>query len=112
MIEVLERTCENCEYEHEEELGPHCIHCVCNATDQFKPKEKKLTEQEIRNKAIDEFVEKILEELEEAKEKIANEDYCKSKNYIENGCEHKSCFRCCAEYLIDIVRKGGTNNVN
>lgn len=52
-------------------------------------------------------VEKVVAELEEAKEKIAREDYCRTKHYIENDCEHKDCFKCCAEYLIDIVRKGG-----
>ena len=52
-------------------------------------------------------VEKVVAELEEAKEKIAREDYCRTQHYIENDCEHKDCFKCCAEYLIDIVRKGG-----
>lgn len=52
-------------------------------------------------------VEKVVEELEEAKEKIATEDYCRTKHYVKNDCEHKDCFKCCAEYLIDIVRKGG-----
>ena len=51
--------------------------------------------------------EKVVEELEEAKEKIATEDYCRTKHYVKNDCEHKDCFKCCAEYLIDIVRKGG-----
>lgn len=52
-------------------------------------------------------VEKVVAELEIAKEKVAKEDYCRTKHYIENDCEHKDCFKCCAEYLIDIVRKGG-----
>lgn len=52
-------------------------------------------------------VEKVVAELEDAKEKIAKEDYCRTKHYIENDCEHKDCFKCCAEYLIDIVKRGG-----
>lgn len=52
-------------------------------------------------------IEEVVAELEEAKEKIAREDYCRTKHYIENDCEYKDCFKCCAEYLIDIVRKGG-----
>lgn len=52
-------------------------------------------------------VEKVMAELEEAKEKITKEDYCRTKHYIENDCEHKDCFKCCAEYLIDIVKRGG-----
>lgn len=52
-------------------------------------------------------VEKVVAELEIAKEKVAKEDYCRTKHYIENDCEHKDCFKCCAEYLIGIVRKGG-----
>ena len=52
-------------------------------------------------------VEKVVAELEAEKEKIAKEDYCRTKHYVENDCEHKDCFKCCAEHLIDIVRKGG-----
>lgn len=56
-------------------------------------------------------VEKVVAELEEAKEKIAKEDYCRTKHYVENDCEHKDCFKCCAEHIIDIVRKGGVNAI-
>lgn len=52
-------------------------------------------------------VEKVVEQLEDAKEKVATEDYCRTKYYIENDCKGKDCFRCCAEYLIEIVRKDG-----
>ena len=55
-------------------------------------------------------IEEVVAELEEAKEKIAKEDYCRTKDYIENDCEHKDCFKCCAEYLIDIVKAGGVEN--
>ena len=49
---------------------------------------------------------KLLNELDKAKEKIATEEYC--KNIIDTGdCENKDCFKCCAEYLINIVKQGG-----
>ena len=59
MTEV-EKTCENCEYELEDIEGTHCRHCIHNAIEQFKPKEIHYTEQEIRNKAIDEFTRKAI----------------------------------------------------
>lgn len=34
----MERTCELCEYEHESLNGEHCLHCLQNATDNFKQK--------------------------------------------------------------------------
>lgn len=47
----------------------------------------------------------IINELDNAKEKIATEEYC--KNIIDTGnCENKDCFKCCAEYLINIVKRG------
>lgn len=53
MAEALEKTCENCEYEHEDVEGTHCRHCIHNAEEHFAPKINH--ENEIRNKAIDEF---------------------------------------------------------
>lgn len=41
----IEKTCENCEYEHEDIEGTHCRHCIHNAEEHFKPKEK--TDREI-----------------------------------------------------------------
>ena len=32
--------CNDCEYESESEYGQHCIKCINNATEQFKPKAK------------------------------------------------------------------------
>ncbi len=57
-------------------------------------------------------VKNVVAELEEAKEKVANEDYCRTKHYVENDCEHKDCFKCCSEYLIDIVKRGGVDERN
>lgn len=57
MAEALEKTCENCEYEHEDVEGTHCRHCIHNAEEHFEPKSNH--EQEIRNKAIDEFAERL-----------------------------------------------------
>ena len=51
----------------------------------------------------------IINELDKAKEKIATEEYC--KNIIDTGdCENKDCFKCCAEYLINIVKHGGVSD--
>lgn len=52
-------------------------------------------------------VEEVVAELEDAKEKVAKEDYCRTKNFFKNDCGHKDCFKCCSEHLINIVRKGG-----
>ena len=57
MAEALEKTCENCEYEHEDVEGTHCRHCIHSAEEHFEPKSNH--EQEIRNKAIDEFAKEI-----------------------------------------------------
>lgn len=57
MAEALEKTCENCEYEHEDVEGTHCRHCIHNAEEHFEPKSNH--EQEIRNKAIDEFAKSL-----------------------------------------------------
>lgn len=54
-------------------------------------------------------VDKVVEQLEEAKEKIASEDYCRNMNEKER-CSNKDCFKCCAEYLIEIVKGGGVDD--
>lgn len=51
-------------------------------------------------------VNKVVEELEKAKHEIANENYCRSINEKEK-CDGRNCFKCCAEYLIEIVKRGG-----
>ena len=51
-------------------------------------------------------VDKVVEELEKAKHEIASEDYCRSINDKEK-CDGRNCFECCAEYLIEIVKRGG-----
>ena len=66
MAEELERTCENCRYEHEDMESTHCRHCIHNATENFEPKEIELSEQEIREKAIDEFVATLVPRLTDA----------------------------------------------
>lgn len=57
----VENNCKNCEYELEDIESTHCRRCVIYEEDNFRPKEVRLTKQEIRNKAIDEFVEKLCE---------------------------------------------------
>lgn len=54
-------------------------------------------------------VDKIVEQLEGAKWEIASGDYCKNINDKES-CSHKDCFKCCAEYLIEIVKGGGVDD--
>ena len=49
-------------------------------------------------------VDKVVEELNKAKDKIANENYCRSINEKEK-CDGRNCFKCCAEYLIEIVKQ-------
>ena len=75
----IEKTCENCKYEYESVDGFHCINCIHNAHNNFKPKAIYESEQDIYerayaegrdkgyscgefsgyNKAIDEFLNKI-----------------------------------------------------
>lgn len=58
MAEELEKTCENCEYENEDMEGTHCRHCIHSAEEHFAPKINH--EKEIRAKAIDEFVNALI----------------------------------------------------
>ena len=51
-------------------------------------------------------INKVVEELNKAKDEIANENYCRSINEKEK-CDGRKCFKCCAEYLIEIVKRGG-----
>ena len=51
-------------------------------------------------------INKVVEELNKAKDEIANENYCRSTNEKEK-CDGRNCFKCCAEYLIEIVKRGG-----
>lgn len=59
----IEKTCENCEYENEEQFGEHCRNCihVCNATDNFVPKAR-YTE---RAKTVDAITERVVTECAE-----------------------------------------------
>ena len=54
-------------------------------------------------------VDKVVEELNKAKDEIASKDYCMSINDKEK-CDGRNCFECCAEYLIEIVKQGGVSN--
>ena len=54
-------------------------------------------------------IDKVVEELNKAKDEIANENYCRSINEKEK-CEGRHCFKCCAEYLIEIVKRGGVSD--
>lgn len=56
----IEKTCENCEYELEDIEGSHCRHCIHNAEEHFELKRQSKSYIEIRNKAIDEFADKMI----------------------------------------------------
>lgn len=60
MVEALEKTCENCKYENENIEGPHCKHCIHNSSDHFEPKIDFIKVKEIRNNAIDEFADELI----------------------------------------------------
>ena len=62
-MEQIEKTCENCKWEFEDMEGSHCRHCIHNAEERFEPKEKELSEMEIRNKAIEEFAERLSDKI-------------------------------------------------
>jgi len=72
MEEKIEKTCENCEYENEDMEGAHCRHCIHNAEEHFEPKINH--EKEIRNKAIDDFAEKLYNKSTNLKN-IESDDY-------------------------------------
>ena len=54
-------------------------------------------------------INKVVEELNKAKDELANENYCRSINEKEK-CDGRNCFKCCAEYLIEIVKRGGVSD--
>ena len=62
-MEQSEKTCVNCRWEFEDIDGSHCRHCIHSAEEKFEPKVKELSEQEIRNKAIEEFAERLKNKL-------------------------------------------------
>ena len=67
---------------------------------------KKMVIDNIKNQPTSYDIDKVVEELNKAKDEIANEDYCRSLNEKEK-CDGRNCFKCCAEYLIEIVKRGG-----
>ena len=79
----IEKTCENCEYELEDMEGMHCRHCIHNAEEHFMQKEIHYTEQEIRNKAIDELANKLCEHCMQQ----TNECYKLECPFCTDGCD-------------------------
>lgn len=65
MVEELEKTCENCEYENEDMEGTHCRHCIHNAEEHFEPKTCYVKKQEIRNMVIDDFISRLEKHTQE-----------------------------------------------
>ena len=47
--------------------------------------------------------------MEKAKVILANEYYCKTI-HEKKDCENSNCFECCADYLIEIVKKDGVSD--
>lgn len=76
----IEKTCENCEHELEDAESRYCIHCIHNAIENFEPKTMKMSEKEIRNKAIDDFRSAILQKFTEEE---------RNGNYRFYACELK-----------------------
>ena len=56
-------------------------------------------------------VEKVLEQLEKSRGYIATTQYCNDMNGYST-CGVRSCFRCCLDYLIGIVKRGGIDETN
>lgn len=54
-------------------------------------------------------VDNVVEEMEKAKVILANEYYCKTI-HEKKDCENSNCFECCADYLIEIVKKDGVSD--
>lgn len=69
----IEKTCENCEYEYENEDGEHCKHCIHNAQEFFEPKRNNSLEQKIKEKVIDEFRNKAIQWNNKSTKKVPYE---------------------------------------
>lgn len=83
MAEELVKTCENCEWEYESFEGEHCRHCIHNAEEHFEPKMILVMEQEIRNKAIDEYMTALCDKCLDMK----NECYQLECPFCDDGCD-------------------------
>lgn len=73
---VIKKTCENCEYEMEDCEGTHCRHCIHSAEEHFEPKKQIELYKEIRAKAIDEFVDKLINWKPQDEEYMSLHDVC------------------------------------
>jgi hypothetical protein len=102
MAEELEKTCENCKYDYEDMEGAHCRHCIHSAEERFEPKEKETSETEIRNKAIDEFAERL--KSDEFQKYDLDMVFETSRDLSYSNCVNSFC-----EYIDEIAEqmKGG-----
>lgn len=50
--------------------------------------------------------ENVLEQLEKSRGYIATTQYCNDMNG-DSTCDGRNCFKCCFDYLIGIVKRGG-----
>lgn len=83
MTDELDWTCENCKYEDEDMEGTHCRHCIHNAEEHFEPKTCYDKEKEIRNKAIDEYMNALCDKCMDMK----NECYQLECPFCDDGCD-------------------------
>lgn len=56
-------------------------------------------------------MENVLEQLEKSRGYIATTQYCNDMNG-DSTCGVRSCFGCCLDYLIGIVKRGGIDETN
>ena len=77
MMSEIEKTCENCKYEHEDIYGKHCRHCIRNADEFFEPKDE----------SISEIIQEVCEDM--------CDNYCKYRDTTKE------------DNLCDMTRNGG-----
>ena len=121
----VEKTCENCEYEHEDTEGTHCRHCIHNAEEKFKQKayyEKKI-------ECMDDVIERLQYKANNIRAKLEPSyfteciDYLKSlpreERYSETdeldgygyGCTNKTCVARVRNKAIDEFTEKLSTNV-
>lgn len=54
--------------------------------------------------------EKVVEQLEESRGYIATPKYCNDM-CGDSTCDGRNCFQCCLDYLINIVKRGGKDEI-
>lgn len=76
----VEKTCENCEYEHEDTEGTHCRHCIHNAEEKFKQKayyDKKI-------ECMDDVIERLQYKADNIRAKLEPSYFIECIDYLKN----------------------------